>query len=294
MKNAKCKMQNAKLVLLFLFSVLCFLSFVLCPLPSAFSMDLELWSLPLPSSAQLVWKDRDIEVNGIEAKITYLTSQLPYVELDAFYRKLFAQRGWELERFFPPLDGNKYEGLKYLAFIKQGKFAYVLVRDSFGGDKNEIYLVHSPKSLAICLMLGEKLFKQEMLPDSEGRDLADVPRYPSSKRRLGMFTPGEGNFFVYETENSPGEVIDFYRKQMPKQGWSQDKELDSLFLTNFTDEIKKSETIPLCFYRDDETVTIIAYTAPPELSSRGRTVITIMGSNLEELFSETKKFAEDE
>jgi len=69
-------------------------------------------------------------------------------------------------------------------------------------------------------------------PDKGGSAFDDIPIYPGAKKvQKAEGTPAKGMFDsreyanvehrAYETGDSPDKVADFYKKQMPKNGWTK-------------------------------------------------------------------------
>jgi len=266
---------------------ICLLFFVFCFLPCAFSLDSELRNLPLPSFTQLIFQDKGMELNGRQAKMTHLVSKLTLKEIGNFYRTELAQRGWEF--------ANYLAHLSTFAFTKDNEFVYVMVRglsiEAQEDETKDIYIVHSFQNLAICFELIEKLFTEKIAPDIEGKDMPGVPRYYNSRRRLNLFTPGGGDLVMYESEAQPGEIMDFYRDQMPDAGWELDEDLNHPFFEKNPQEFKeKMRTFPLTFQKDDESITIMAFPGPKQIYPHAKTVIYVINNNFSGLFSEIKEF----
>jgi hypothetical protein len=66
--------------------------------------------------------------------------------------------------------------------------------------------------------------------DVPGRDIAEVPRPPFSRRLLSLERVDEnpGVYLCYEGAGSPSGIIRFYRTEMPKGGWREAIDIDEI------------------------------------------------------------------
>ncbi len=233
--------------------------------------------LPHPPNSRVIFTDKAVQINNIPVRGVQLSSSLNPDELAVFYQNMLKQRGWDLAYYF-----KEQSIMSFIA--KDGGYLYVSVVPGLGG--NNVYVLTSPKDLSICRTLVDYFFKAEMVPDAPGKDIADVPRYPNSRRRLSIFTQQEGEFLLYETDASASEVGDFYRKMLGQYGWEPIPALNPAMLMRFTEAKNALKDMALVVYeRGNDMIFIAAYQTPRQVS-KSRTLITIMKNFWQELYPE--------
>ena len=177
------------------------------------ALDTNLWSLPVPNSTEVVYKDMPVKVNQIDAQATHLRAKLGRDEILNFYQESLAKQGFVMQELF------KDQGI--VVFVKEERFLYVAIQDNQGIVPSDIYLVSSPSSLALCKVLNEYFLKEPIAQDAAGKDSVDIPRYPGSKRRLNIFAHEEGTILLYEVEAKPKDIALFYAQQLKQAGWQK-------------------------------------------------------------------------
>jgi len=267
--------KNQRLNFKLVISVVIFL-----PLAITFAMDVEMRNLPMPANAKVIWEDKSAQVNNIPIRASRLTCYLGKDEIINFYKDALAKDGWKL--------ADEYPEQGVFGFTKEQDFLYLGVVPE--GDTSDIYLVKSPQDLHLCRTLVDYFFSKEgVAPDAEGKDLADIPRYPGSRRRLNIFTEKEGAFLLYETDASVQQVGEFYREALKQMGWKLMPAFQLGFLSSFseTKEILNNVAL-LCFEKNNETLFIFAYPMPRQVS-KAHTLISITRNLLDELYPQIEE-----
>lgn len=239
---------------------LAFLLFVLIGCVSgAYALEIDLWNLPKPEPSQVVWENRPLEVNGIYAQATHLRSSQDVEKIIKFYSDVLSIRGWQ------PQENTHFYGQHILTFIKADKFFYVAVlgEPDFSSD---IYLCISPQELRICSSLASYFLQENIAPDTTGKDLSDIPRYPGSKRRVSILSAEQGAFLMYESDVAPLDIAAFYRQNLRMSGWQQHLPLAQKAVEQFVPELKDNAI--LFFYKGQDTL-LIHLNRAPEINPNG-------------------------
>jgi hypothetical protein len=240
---------------------------------SALGMDADLWQLPLLPDATVIWQDQPMEVNQIRATATHLRTDLPAEKALNFYKSALERLGWRQEHNLTP---------EISTFVRKDKFIYVGIFPAQKDTPRDIYLIASPVSLTICGELRDYFLKEQMMPDAPGKDLEGVPRYPGSRRRLDILMPRQTGVAIYESDDSPGEIARFFRQEMKRVGWQENKALNAGALQRLNPLIKEIQI--LLFNRGNSQVlfniTVTPKNFPPEAKALGRTLI-IIAENME-------------
>jgi hypothetical protein len=128
-----------------------------------------------------------------------------------------------LARFFLSMDLNELGRLRYV-FAKQT-------------DSGTHYF---------AIRLEGELKLDRMFPDqgdAPGRDLTGVPRPRGSRRVVSVFQQDRREaFVVYQAQESPRQLSEFYRQQLRKRGWTT---------------LQDSEGESLTMERDDELIAVV-------------------------------------
>jgi hypothetical protein len=237
------------------------------------AMDAYLWNMNHPASAQLVWRDKPLEVNGIAARVSRLNCPLRPKEIIEFYRGALLKDNWQPKDYF--------QAQNIIAFTKEERFFYVAVIDSGENNPCEVYLVDSPGDLAVCKTLADFFFKQEIAPDAPGKDIAGIPRFPLSRRRLSVFAPAQGAIIFYEAKATPEKIGRFFQESLGSRGWQRPQALALSWLKKSAPQLKEIQILYFQKGRDD--LLIYVYPAPQEIGG-GRSLITVSKNMLEELY----------
>lgn len=243
----------------------------------ASALDMDLWNLPRPADSSIVWENKPVEVIDIKASATHLRSNLSAAEANAFYNKVLSRQGWQAQPRLTDIIST---------FSKQDKFLYLGVQGHPQGIPTDIFLVASKQSLSICPILEKYFLKDNMQPDAPGKDLADVPRYPASKRRFDAFAPESGAVLIYETEDSPAAVAQYYRKILKSSGWEERRMLGLKVMQKLRAELRNIET--MFFYSGNDRQLVINVTPVPEKypcqeKAKSRSLIIITRNVLDEI-----------
>lgn len=243
-----------------------------------FAMDIDLWSLPRLPESEVIWQDKNLEVNGIVAPAMHLRSKLSTQEIIDFYKDILTKYNWQINEHYPKEH--------VLIFTQQDKFFYVVAMENGKDLPCDVYLVNSPADLAICKTLKDYFLQETVAPDTQGKDFSDLPRYPGSKRRLNVFTPFEGAALIYEAQAQPQEIAQFYRQNLKASGWKEERALTQEMFKKLARQLKGIE-LPaiLLFYRGKDSL-LINVTSVPKLSGRS---LIIIAKNIEKEMIYPKK-----
>ncbi|MCX5697925.1 MAG: hypothetical protein NTU54_08190 [Candidatus Omnitrophica bacterium] len=235
---------------------------------SALAMDADLWQLPQLPEATVVWKDQPMEVNQIKANATHLRTALSEDKIISFYKNALEGQGWKYDKKLTP---------DISAFIKKDRFIYIGIIPAKENHPRDVYLIASPASLAICENLKDYFLKERIAPDVQGKDFADVPRYPGSRRRIDVLFPQQAGYLIYETDAAPRDIARFFRQEMPRSGWKEERALSAEVMQKLNPMLKDMQI--LLFHRGDNTVlfniTVTPKNFPDEAKALGRTLIII-------------------
>ncbi len=225
------------------------LVFAFCSL-KAYALDADLLNLPMPPQSQMVRKDKPVEINGVNARGTHLRCNLTAKEITDFYQDIFFKAGWELE--------YRSEIQYVTSFIKDGKYMYVGIQENSRGIPADVYLISSPADLAICRMLASMMQKGIMQAEAPGKDIPEIPRYPLSKRMVSIFAPEAGAITVYQAQDSPKEIADFYRRHLKSSGWRLMQDFNSPQIQRLLPKGASLDMAALIFVKGDDTLVINA------------------------------------
>ncbi|MCX5714630.1 MAG: hypothetical protein NT033_07490 [Candidatus Omnitrophica bacterium] len=254
--------------------------FVTCCL----AMDADLWQLPLFPEATVIWRDRPIEVNQVKATATHLRTSQPAAKVLQFYKSALEGLGWKYSKDLTP---------EISTFVKDNKFVYVGIFPAQQDTPRDVYLIASPVSLTICEELRDYFLKEHIMPDTQGKDLDGVPRYPGSRRRLDILMPRQAGVVIYESDSSPRDIARFFRQEMQRAGWKEDKALSTEAVQKFNPIMKDMQI--LLFNRENNrilfNITLTPKNFPPEAKAYGRTLI-IIARNMEKEIASPKKHPE--
>jgi hypothetical protein len=266
MKNAKCKTktQNLKFFLL----TLLFTLFAL----RLYALDVNLWKLPVPEQTEVVYQDKEIQLNGISAQATHLSSWLGVEELLNFYQGILTKEGWQIK--------DNFKNQNILALIKEGKFFYIGVQDNGKSFPRDVYLISSAQDLAICRIIKDYFLQEKLAEDAPGKDLTDIPRFPGAKRRLNTFAPQQGLIAVYEAEAPTSSISQFYRRILEDNGWQMHPVFRPERFKGMVPEAKGLEM--LFFAKEQESLIINIF--PVEVEGKQRAIIFIT-KNIQDIFS---------
>jgi len=262
--------KNASLVI---FLIILFLAAGI--LNPARATEPELWHLSSPANSEVVWQDGLMEVNGIKASATHLRTPGSSEEIFKFYQDTLTKQGWEAK-------DSQTRDIK--VFNKKDKFMYVMATPTLKNVPSQVYLIISPKDLALCNMFKDDFMKEPIAEDASGRDLVDLARYPASKRRLNIFTPDQGALLIYEAEATPSEVAKFYRAALKGSGWQEDPTLNEETMQKMLPKLQVKDMFAILLYhRGDDAILINVASAGKELfpgQHRGSRSLVVITKNM--------------
>lgn len=263
MKQGKIKNNIVFLSVLLIMATIC---------ATCDAMDNGLWNLPQIPNSQLVWKDKPLNINGIAASSTLVRYAGPREEIMEFYKDALISQGWGLQASY--LEANTE------VFTKGNRFFYVYAIPNVQDLPCDTYLISSPADILICNDLGNYFLKEELADDMPGRDLADIPRYPGSKRRVNIDTPMKGEMAMYEVEAEPKTIAQFYRQNLKANGWQEQNFLAPAVVEKLVTELKQEMAI-LIFLRGKDTFVINIMRMPkppgsPQAKDSKRSIIVMV------------------
>jgi hypothetical protein len=245
-----------------------------------FSQVSALWKLPVPAGAKVIWEDQATQINGINARTTHIATALDTPAIISFYQQTLSNLGWEFKDYFQQSNA--------LSFTKEKEgFVYVVIADNGEAEPSDVYIAHSPESLAICLTLADKFLKENIYEDVAGKDSIDIPRYPGSKRRVNVFAPEEGTVLMYEADAAPTQIASFYDQKLPALGWQKNSMFLSEVFKLYYQRVKKNEKSDLnmlFFEKGDETLLVNILPAPKEADPTGKRSLIVMSRNSDGAF----------
>lgn len=273
----KSQVRSQKSEVKFRISAFLVFSFVLLmtfdlSLLTLYAMDVNLFNLPVPAGTEVVYQDKTAQINGISAQVTHLSSVLGAKEIFNFYQDELFKRDWQIKN-----DSSQYG---VLAFVKEEGYFYVGVRENGKEFPRDVYLVSSPRDLAICNMLKDYFLKEQIAEDTPGKDLPDVPRFPGAKRRMNLFAPEQGLILLYEVEAPVASIAQFYKSALKTNGWEANKLFNYNEIKSVTPGAKDLEM--LFFEKAGSNILINIF--PVEEAGKKRSLICIT-KNPQELIS---------
>lgn len=215
---------------------------------TAWAMDLDLWQAPVPVRSKVTWKDKAIEVNGIHAQGTHLSMTGGAAQILDEFRTNLEQDGWKLK--------DSFRQQHVFAFVKNGRYLYVGVRENGPQLPADVYLISSEDDLAICKVIAGFMDEGIMKKDSPGNDLPDIPRYQDSKRIISILAPESGAILVYQTEAAPGQVAQFYKGAMQQQGWKLLMDINPRWIRTMVPAAPASDVYAMVFERRKDVVVL--------------------------------------
>lgn len=260
---------------------LCVCMVIMLYAATAHAFNTDLWQAPQLPDSQLIYKDKPVEVMHIKVQVTHLRTKASQEGVFSFYKGELERTGWRSEKMLSDM---------VLTFMKDGRYLYVGVAGGVSGQ--EVYLVSSPESLSICPIVKEHILRSGLAVDAPGKDVADIPRFPTAKRRFDIVGPVAGAVLLYETTSSPDEVMRFYRKAMPEAGWKELRNFSLSFLQGI-DMLMKDYSFSM-FDKDSDHVMLAVFKVPDKLMKnsedmpKGRSLIFIT-RNAEQEFFDTEK-----
>jgi len=174
-------------------------------------MDLAGVKVPLLAGSRDIWGGlQELEVNGISTQaLGYVVGNSAQAIID-FYKAHLPD--WKFQESWP--------GLNIAYFTKEEKYLYVVVGNfllqgyEHAGKNTKFTLILSKKPLHLCFYSAQVLQNE-----SEGRDLPFLPRYPGSRRTLGIIRGEKEAFFVYISREEAAKIVDFYNRNLAVYGW---------------------------------------------------------------------------
>lgn len=236
----------------------------------AAAMDVDLLTAPQFPGSQIIWKERPLEINGIQARAMHLRCDAEREQVRLFYKEALEKGNWSLEQ------QSDYYVTNILTFRnKEGRFLYVVVFAQGFKGASDVYILASSRALSFCPALSASLLKEELAPDTSGKDISDIPRFPASRRRLNILLSWEGALVVYEADAAVAEIADFYRKNFKMIGWHEDEFISTQRIKKIYPEMDTDSVEVLSFSKDSDRVEInINLLVAPSMGKRSLITIT--------------------
>lgn len=192
-----------------------------CPLPLFGEGTLD-FSVPAPPASKLIGNDT-LAVLGKNVQCAYYLSSWSQSDITNYYQSNLAKDGFKIT-----LEDKKTDKVKLVRFKRiDQKSRQELVLDFVlsiqpQGTKVSIgkYLQPQggPDLENLPLSLQDKSLFSLPKTDNPGEDLPNVPRPPQGIRLASMVKNGAG-ILLYSSALTAEEVREFYRDQMPAEGW---------------------------------------------------------------------------
>lgn len=180
------------------------------------------FNVPSPPQSSLL-KSQPFRFGGRDIQVSVYTSQSDQENIIKYYKVFFENKGFQIVSDRQIQIANK----RMLSFKKDILVVNIAILPKLGDTKVVIgkYLQPegSPPIEELKPSLKDSMFA---LPkeDCEGEDLNIIPRPPESVR-LSSSDTGSRAVLVYTTSLSVPEARDFYKLNMPYQGWEIKQEM---------------------------------------------------------------------
>lgn len=168
--------------------------------------DWQEYRAPVPVLTQQLRQETN-RIMGNDFAITIYSSELPFAEIAKFYQERLSRDGWE-----SIAAGSFPEGL---IFKREDEMLNI-----------QRLPAENPQETVFSLSRGKVgPFTGEM-PQAEEKEFQDLPVYPNAKSApLSSLQSASGDLIGYTTADSPEEVLEFYRQQLPQYGWQIENEM---------------------------------------------------------------------
>lgn len=228
---------------------------------------------PVPVNAKEI-KRATRDVGGSKFNFTYYTSLQSITAIIEFYRSRLPQSGWEeqdlkkslsdavgeklslpmenfLGRNFVFRKGNK---MIVISFLPEEVTGVSMTRFTFSeGERDNNRKIN---------------LEDEGVPRLSDRPKNDIaPEYPGASV-ITFFEKDRYLLAVYHTKDNVEKVSDFYRANMPRYGWSLDKEVapekvnprDVVSKLNYSNDVNKNIMMPLPQHLEEVVFTELSFT----------------------------------
>lgn len=164
------------------------------------------YNLPLPEST-IKQDEQRIEFNGVPYNSEVYQSSLSAEEIAFFFKEKLPSEGFIL--------------------MNENKVLNTLIFTNFGLKEN--FLIELDNSKIGLTHFRVTFWKADLFnptnpatsdKDSEGDDLAGIPRYPGSIR-VSNVNSGRTKVVCYRTLQSKEDIVSFYESRMPSYGWKK-------------------------------------------------------------------------
>ena len=173
--------------------------------------------IPIPWGAKLIREDIATSGSGEERKIASYETKASKQELFNYYLREMPNRGYNLFM----------KGEQNLIFNKAEELAIIVLPPSQDGKTQFMVSTSQVKPVSDMANPYAGAVNCEAIPS--------VPAYPGARCMNSTRLKSGGSMSAaYSTEDSVSAVLNFYRAQMPRYGWSMDRE------TNLEDSMLKA------------------------------------------------------
>jgi hypothetical protein len=119
-------------------------------------------------------------------------------------------------------------------------------------------------------------YRGAIAKDSPGKDLTDVPAYPTSRRMISVLTPQEGAVLTYQVDSRPQDVASFYMRELKNYGWQLVTAIDPRLIPGAPKEATAVDIAVLIFEKDKNNLVVLINHLPiPGLMNNKCSLITI-------------------
>jgi hypothetical protein len=121
-----------------------------------------------------------------------------------------------------------------------------------------------------------------MTKDAPGNDLADIPRYPDSKRIMSIACPESGAMLLYQSPHQPQEVAAHYRKSMQAIGWKILQDFDSGFVRRLVPDAPAELGTNLLIFERNRDIAVVNINTMVSSTQEPYTLVSIAKNMMRE------------
>jgi hypothetical protein len=118
--------------------------------------------------------------------------------------------------------------------------------------------------------------------DVKGKDIPEIPRYPLSKRMVSVFAPEAGAITIYQSQDNPKDIGQFYRQNLKSSGWRLIQDFNSALVRRMLPAEANLNMAMMVFAKDNDTLVINANPIKSE-KVKPHSVITIVKNMSQDL-----------
>ncbi len=240
----------------------------------SFARDADLEQLPVYPGAQVVWQDKPIEVNDVQAQGTHLRAQAETGDILSFYQAYLEENKWEVRDLFKEQN--------VVVYIKGGKYVYIGVKENGPYAASDIYLIASKQDVAICRIMAAYMEQGVVSKDTPGRDISDVGRFPGSHRMLSIYTPADGAILLYQADRRPNEIARYFKQNLKANGWKLTHEIDPGWIKKWVRNLPGPVDLSVLVFEKQDSMLVMNVTPLQPGVDAKKSMITVTKNMLDE------------